>query len=524
MQLTRPLNGCCLGFRAIGFVVVLFLAVFLAPRAVSAASAAGQLEIRVIDQDTKQPIAVRMHLKDPRGRPVKAAKLPFWHDHVLIPGRAVLELGPGKYTFELERGPEYHIRSGHFAVRRGSTDMHELVMPRFVDMKDEGWWSGDLHIHRHPRDMELLMLAEDLHVAPVITWSNADNAWATAPIPPSLVGTVDQNRFYHWMAGRDDRAGGPLLYFNLKAPLPIATAEDEFPSSCEYLAMARKEPGVHVDVEKPFGWDLPAWIASGHVDSIGLCNSHMQRERMLDNEAEGKPRDRIDFPAPHGNGLWSQAIYYRLLDCGLRIPPSAGSGSGLVPNPVGYNRVYVYCGPQMTYDLWWQNLRAGQVVVTNGPLIRDPRLNGELPGHVFRAEAGQTIELQAALNLSIREPVDYLEVVKNGVVVHQVRLQDWADSAGRLPKVEFDRSGWLLVRAVTGNPRTYRFATTGPWYVEIGEQRRISRRAAQFFFDWVYERARRIELPAGEKRDAVLAHHRVARDYWQQMLNEANAE
>jgi len=81
----------------------------------------------------------------------------------------------------------------------------------------------------------------------------------------------------------------------------------------------------------------------------------------------------------------------------------------------------------------------------------------------------------------------------------------------------------MLVRAVTGNPKTYRFASTGPWYVEIGD-RRISRKAAQFFFDWVYERARRIELPAGEQRDAVLKYHRAARDYWQQLLNEANAE
>jgi len=120
--------------------------------------------------------------------------------------------------------------------------------------------------------------------------------------------------------------------------------------------------------------------------------------------------------------------------------------------------------------------------------------------------------------------VDYLEIVKDGAVVHQVRLQDWADSGGRLPPVEFDRSGWLLVRAVTGNPKTYRFASTGPWYVEIGGQRRVSRQAAQFFFDWVYERARRIELPVGEKRDAVLKYHRAARDYWQKLLSEANAE
>ena len=39
------------------------------------------------------------------------------------------------------------------------------------------------------------------------------------------------------------------------------------------------------------------------------------------------------------DGYWTQDIYYALLNCGLRIPPSAGSASGVLPNPVGYNRV-----------------------------------------------------------------------------------------------------------------------------------------------------------------------------------------
>jgi len=504
-------------------VLAVLLASSFAPLPASAQTG-GEFEIRVTDEATGQLIPVRMHLKDSRGKPVKPAKLPFWHDHFVLPGKAVLELRPGMYTFEMERGPEYRIRTGNFEIRRGDADSREVTMQRFADMKQEGWWSGDLHIHRPLNEIELLMTAEDLHVAPVITWWNATNPWAKTRPPPELLKCFDQNRFYHVMAGEDERGGGALMYFNLKQPLPIADAEREYPSSCQYLSLVSDDPHAHVDAEKPFWWDFPAWIAHGEIDSIGLCNNHMQRDGMLDNEAWGKPRDRLSFPAPHGNGLWSQAIYYKLLDCALRIPPSAGSASGVLPNPVGYNRVYVYCGKDLTYDAWWENLKAGQVVVTNGPLIREPRLNGKLPGHVFQADAAQSVHLQATLNLSVRDKVDYLEIVKDGLVVHQVRLQDWAKSGGQLPPVEFDRSGWILIRAVTGNPKTYRFASTGPWYVEVAGERRISRKAAQFFLDWVYERARRLELPAGEKRDAVLQYHRTARDYWQDLLNRANAD
>ena len=68
----------------------------------------------------------------------------------------------------------------------------------------------------------------------------------------------------------------------------------------------------------------------------------MEREGIVDNEAGGWPRDLTLFPKPYGNGRWSQEIYYHLLNCGLRIPPTAGSGSGANNNPVGYNRLYVH--------------------------------------------------------------------------------------------------------------------------------------------------------------------------------------
>ncbi|HAK94366.1 MAG TPA: hypothetical protein DCM87_05035 [Planctomycetes bacterium] len=51
-------------------------------------------------------------------------------------------------------------------------------------------------------------------------------------------------------------------------------------------------------------------------------------------------------------------------------PPSAGSASGVLPNPVGYNRVYVHVDGELTYAKWWEGLQAGRAFVTNGPLLR----------------------------------------------------------------------------------------------------------------------------------------------------------
>ena len=493
----------------------------------------GELGITVIDRQTGQLTAVRMHLKDSSGRPAQPlSKTIHWDDHFVFDGKIQLVLPNGDYSFQLERGPEYKVRHGTFSIRSGANDSHRFEMERFADLKLEGWWSGDLHVHRprvrgkvpEPLDViPLLMRAEDLHIAPIITWWNKFNLWEKRPLPEPRLVRFDSNRFYHLMAGEDERGGGALLYFNLEAPLEISRAAYEYPSPAEFLEQARKQPNVHIDIEKPFWWDVPVWVATGKVDSIGLANNHMQRSGMLAGEAWGKPRDVGRFPSPRGNGQWTQHIYYELLNCGLRIPPSAGSASGVLANPVGYNRVYVHCGEELSYEKWWEGLRAGRVFVTNGPLLR-PRVNDQLPGHVFTAAAGETIELETTLQLSLRDQVEYLEIFKNGFAVHRVKLSDYARQGGQLPTVTFQSSGWMLVRAVTNNAATYRFASSGPYYVEIGNRPRISKASAKFFHAWVYERARRLKLENPAQRAQVLRHHRAARTFWQNLVERANVE
>ena len=73
-----------------------------------AAERRGRVEIRVADVGTSQPLAVNLFLENSRGRSLPAPNLPFWKDHFAFDGSVVLELPPGQYTFEMERGPEYH--------------------------------------------------------------------------------------------------------------------------------------------------------------------------------------------------------------------------------------------------------------------------------------------------------------------------------------------------------------------------------------------------------------------------------
>ncbi len=505
-------------------VTVLAATIVLLAVEPAAAQRGGQLVLSVIDRDSGEPIACRMHLRNAAGRPLRPAGAPFWEDHFVLDGEVTLELPRGEYTFEMERGLEYLVRRGHFIIEDGAEDAREADMQRFFDMAAEGWFAGDLALSRPWSEVEQLMRAEELYVASLITWDDGEDRLQGRPPPEPLL-EFDGRRFAHLRAGRQRWAGGEIHYYGLPQPLPLAAPasdprQTEYPFPLAAIIEARAA-GAWVELTRPYWWDLPLLVAAGQVDSIQVAHGDLVRGAAAADEGHGKSRDRLFYPGVAGNPRWSQDIYFRLLDCGLRIPPTAGSGSGAGPNPAGYNRVYVQLDGPLTHEGWWEGLRAGRVVITNGPLLV-PSIEGYPPGHVFRAAAGEALDFEIDLTVSTRDPITYLEIVKDGRVAHSLRFEEYAE-AGRLPPVSFDRSGWFLIRVVADLPDAYRFAMTGPFYVEIGERRRISREAAQFFLDWVHERAGRIEIADPAQRTEVLAAHRAARDFWQRLLDGANA-
>ena len=128
------------------------------------------------------------------------------------------------------------------------------------------------------------------------------------------------------------------------------------------------------------------------------------------------------------------------------------------------------------------------------------------------------------ISLTSNDPVSAVEVIHNGRVVE---VADGSKEGASKIVVErkVDHSGWLLVRAITDNERTFRFASTAPFYLEIGESKRhISRRSAKFFVDWVEQRMRRIRLDNAQQKQEVLVHHKHALDFWRKKLQAANAE
>lgn len=471
-----------------------------------------------IADSANEKLPCRIHLRDAGGTPVKAKGLPFWNDHFVCDGSASVEVPTGEYEWEIERGPEYRPANGTVNVESGKASSVTRQLDRIASLRSEGWRSGDLHVHRAVTDIESLMLADDLDFAPVIGW------WNT-PAPDAQTADKTEfhfgdNRVYCTGAGEDEREGGALLYFGLRKPLDLSVRSREFPSPMHFVeAATRQNDRVWIDIEKPFWWDVPVWLASGKMSSIGIANNHMNRSGMLANEAWGRPRDDQRLPPPRGNGFWTQEIYYHILNSGIRMPPSAGSASGVLKNPVGYNRVYVYLGDKkLTRDRWFEGLKQGRCFVTNGPLLR-VRANQTLPGNVLQMD-NRTLSVNLDIQLASNDPISDLEVIVNGEIAKRIPC-DHQMSQHIKTTINVSQPGWLLVRAIADVKNTFRFASTAPWYLESkAVSHRISRKSIEFFLNWIDDRIERVnrEMTDPQQREAVLVWHKQSREFWLEKL------
>jgi hypothetical protein len=75
-----------------------------------------EFHFTVVAADAGKPLPCRIHMKDTAGKAVRPGGLPFWYDHFVCAGIAELDLSPGDYRYEIDRGPEYLVSTGTLAV------------------------------------------------------------------------------------------------------------------------------------------------------------------------------------------------------------------------------------------------------------------------------------------------------------------------------------------------------------------------------------------------------------------------
>lgn len=142
------------------------------------ACVAATLRVQFLDE-TGQPAPARVYLTDASGNPVfpegalayKLQRGSASEQHFMpARGQFTVELKPGPYRIEIERGKEYLSLSDRIELRDLPVEK-TYRLQRWINMRKAGWYSADMHSHRALKEVPLIMEAEDLDLAmPISRW------------------------------------------------------------------------------------------------------------------------------------------------------------------------------------------------------------------------------------------------------------------------------------------------------------------------------------------------------------------
>jgi len=458
---------------------------------------------RIVDAQTREPVAARIYLQAtdgtwyfPKSAVPEGTAIPYQRkvepasveQHVTLSAHPFEVLvPPGKYTVTVERGKEYVPLVQTIDVGSQSAEI-SLAIERWINMARLGWYSGDVHAHRPLAEMPNLVMAEDLNVAmPLSHWvTTSDTSPQTGnrvkePVPPPRWIPVDathglyplNTEYEIFTVKGKSHTLGAVLICGQKSLL-----EQGLPPVRRVAEQAHAD-GAFLDLEKhSWAWS-PMIVPLMKVDLFELANNHCWRTEFgfpkwtLDAASKSMNLEMTDSGFSEWGWIdFGFKSYYAYLNCGFRMMPSAGTGAGVHPVPLGFGRVYVQVPGEFTYDKWRDHLLKGHSFVTTGPMLR-LQFNEQPAGQTFKATTDQaTVRITGVVESA--NPIGRIEFIQNGdVVATEKPTAATADAHGSFSvtidkTIPFDKSGWLIVRCFEDAPhKRIRFAHTSPVFVEI---------------------------------------------------------
>lgn len=400
----------------------------------------------------------------------------------LVDGEKTVSIPKGTYSVQASKGIEWFDVEMDVTVQEDG-QIVELTLERWTDMNDEGWWSGDMHIHRPLEVIEELVQIEGINVAPVLTFWNHTSMFGDNPVPRNKVKKVASNQYYSLLNEEHERQDGAILLYNLEEMLDVKNFEAWYPDAIDLMMDAHKQ-NAHVEIEKPFWNDYPLWLAIGEPHSIGVVCNHFQAEQVMNNPAWGRPRAEFYPDEPYGLALYVMDLYYKALNCGFRAAATGGGASGVLDNPIGQNRTYVNLGGRFSYNRWFDELRKGNSVATNGPMLF-VSANGKNPGTEF--DPDDTIELK--LKAISKHGIKRVEWIVDGVVLEGRQFSSPPKEVELNTNVEAKHYFWIAARVFEDSePEVVRFAQSSPFYINNGDPSKRYQTDVEFFLHWLDKR------------------------------------
>jgi len=437
------------------------------------------INFSVTDKESGKPLAARVEVNDNEGNH-------YWTP-INGPSYAVsrnMEWGWRTALWEYQPGPYFYLRSkaelGVNPVGKIARIYHgfeyipakvevpeqgdvNIALERWINMPDLGWYSGQTHIHttdigipvQFSKFWPLISQAEDLHVSSILTLKGE---WETHAIyadeypmgKRKAFSTVDHIITY----GEEFRNNpyGHLAFIGLKSLIqPISTGAlgelggPDYPPNAAILEDAVAQGATTIaahfgNFTEGVDQIKTGWPSTGFEMPVDIALGNIHMAEIAGNGGQMK-------------------VWYDILNCGFKIPATAGPDWAIKDTP----RVYVNLeNEEFTLDNWRRNLQLGKSFITTGPMLFF-KVNGEQPGSTLNAGSGP-VQFKVEATALTPEGQIPLEIVYNGEVIlsgtevsRQIILED---------------SGWIAARCegAHANPVYINFKDRPAGYAEPAER------------------------------------------------------
>ncbi|MBI3407150.1 MAG: CehA/McbA family metallohydrolase [Planctomycetes bacterium] len=443
--------------------------------------------------------------------------------YAYVDGAFEIALQPGSIHYEISKGPEYTPLNETFDLIPGKLALR-LTLRRWIDMRAQGWYSGDGRCHyMTPHTALLEGRAEDLSVVNLLicetTVREGENAfgWDDPPQPYPHFNAVPNLDAFSGQSEcvRSDECLVAINTFNSHPRLGslalLHTHRIVYPLTF----------GYRTPLERLDNWSLADWCDQCHrKNGLVAWQPQLEVDEGLANAIVG----RIDAIELSGDmvSLFGAKIWHNLLNCGIRLPLIGASGKRNNATLLGQPRIYCRISENepLNYRAWIEAVRRGRSFVTFGPLLNF-QVESAQPGDHLAWDEPRRVSIVA--EASSTEPFERLEILQNGEVVAEARPSEKPWQANLELELTIARSGWLVARCM---PRVgvHGYALTSPIYAIIGGRPVFDDRSARAHIEmldkgsaWIHTEARFEHDRQRERLEVIFASAK------QVLLNRLNS-
>ena len=451
------------------------------------------LRLRVSDPD-KPPVAAKVSVQRKDGKffaPLGSLyRVAGGRMHFYARGEAELLLPAGTYEIVAWRGLEHRVFRTEIELEGDKRRVLEVKLERWTDAWSRGWFSGENHIHANygygawyntPAGILDMCEGEDLNVCNLmVANSDGDGVFDREFFRGRLDARSTSRTLLYWNEEFRSTIWGHMTFANLGQLVePIFTGFQDttnpwdVPTNADLAGRTRAQGGVASythpanDPDDPYrtaysGKGMPVDVALGRIDTIDVMGS--------------------GYPA-------SVPLWYRVLNCGFRVPATAGTDcflNRINSAPPGWGRCYVRLPNAFGYKTWIDGERAGRSFISNGPML-ELAVGDSAPGDIMKLAASRMVRVRA--RGWSQAPLEKLELIYNGRVVANGQL-----SADKLEltldqELRLDHTGWVAAR-VSGPPAPdfavgLQQAHANPVYVELTGSKLDAKADAEYFLAWI---------------------------------------